>query len=451
MIGPGPSIIRLPLSLSLLFTAAALLAGTVAARAQNSIDEFERPPTNYSRTKPRDEIAQLVRRITAKEVTLAGSDTDILRAVLRELKIPVESQLTVFSKTSLQAGLISPAHPRALYFSDSVYVGWVPGALIEVAAIDPELGPIFYAFDPDDARDSRRTFVREKSCLRCHGGTFVRDIPGLVARSLFTSEKGDPILRQGSELVDDETPFERRWGGWYVSGYTGTAPHRGNAFGLERGDQFEFTPSEQRPTELSAFFDTSKYLTSTSDVVALMVFEHQVAMHNALTHAGQSVRRMIDYQHALQKSFNEPITDIPSYDSVKSVLGSAAEEVVDHLLFRHAAPLPAGVKGSAAFQQAFAASAPRDTTGAALKDLSLQGRLFANRCSFLIYSESFAALPAPLKAAIFDRLAAALRDDSPTGRYAYLEAAEKRRIATILTETLPAYRQHLAAAPTAAK
>jgi hypothetical protein len=420
-----------------LLSGLALATAAIVTGAQSSPAEYERPPINYSHTKPADAVARLLKRIAAGEITWAGTDQAILRTLLHELGVPVESQLVVFSKTSLQAGLIEPGHPRALYFSDSVYVGWVPGGLIEVAAVDAELGPVFYGFDPQDARDARRTLVRETSCLRCHGGTFVRDIPGLFARSLITTVKGEPLLRQGSEVVDDETPFEQRWGGWYVTGYTGKPSHRGNAFGLERGDHIEFNPSDQRPMELSKYFDPSEYLTNTSDVVALLVFQHQLAMHNSLTRAAQRFRRMLDEQRSQQTAAHEPVTDEPASDREKNVLANAAEDVLDHLLFRNAAALPTGINGTDAFRRAFANDARRSREGDALKDLSLQGRLFANRCSFLIYSDAFTALPAALKARVFDGLDAALHANDPGGRYAYLEPAEKRRILEVLSETLP--------------
>jgi hypothetical protein len=411
------------------------LAGT-AARGQGSPD-YEQPPVSYSATAPNDALAKLQARIASGELAFAGSEQEALRTLLDALGVPVESQTFVFSKTSLQRGRIRPERPRALYFSDSVYVGWVPGGLMEVTAIDPQLGPIFYSFELAPARNRPPTIVRDSDCLRCHGGTFVRDIPGVFARSVFPDASGEPLLRHGTLVVDDETPFAQRWGGWYVTGYRGRESHRGNAIASEQGDQLVFTPTDRRPEELSEFFNPGDYLRPTSDVVALLVLEHQLAMHNSITRAGFMCRKMIAYQHGLQATFKEPVTDEPAYDSVKSVYASAVQDVVDHLLFRRAAPLPEGVVGNAGFKRAFAQGAPRSQAGHALKDLQLGDRIFAQRCSFLIYSEGFRALPETLKVRILDRLQAALLSRDPKDRYAYLPAGEKQRIHEILIETHP--------------
>lgn len=408
-------------------------------RAQSRPD-YEQPPVSYSASTPHDAITALQQRMAAGEMALRDGDRGGLEEVLRALRVPVESQVLVFSKTSSQRGRITPNHPRALYFSDSVYVGWVPGGLIEVAAIDPQLGPVFYSLDARGAPRTAPKIEREVDCLRCHGGVFVREIPGVFARSVFPNAEGEPQLSHGTQLVDDETPFSDRWGGWYVTGYHGAENHRGNAFFPERGEQLGFTPAETRPDELGEFFETAIYPRPTSDVVALLVLEHQMSMQNSLTHAGQTCRRMMAYQQGLQRSFKEPITDEPAYDSVKSVFASAAQDVLDHLLFRRAEPVPAGVHGHEAFRKRFAEKAPRSRAGAALKDLQLAGRLFALRCSYLIYSDTFRALPDPLRARIFVRLQAALRSRDKEDRYAYLSADEKERIYDVLVETLPEAR-----------
>jgi hypothetical protein len=424
-------------------TGLALAFGAAALVRAQGMPDYERAPIHYTQATPQDEVASLLARIARHEVTLAGSDQAIVRTLLRELGVPGASQIVVFSKTSLQGRLIRPQHPRAIYFSDSVYLGWVPGGLIEVAAIDPELGPIFYRLDPGAARTDRTPFVRESSCLRCHGDNQSGGFPSLLARSVYAESDGHVLDRHGSVAMDDRTPFEQRWGGWFVTGYRGTLPHRGNTFGRERGDQLIFEPGAGRPAELGGYFDTSPYLAATSDVVALAIFQHQVAMHNTLTRAAHGFRRALASQQALQRALHEPETTEAAYTSTRSALRAATDDILDTLLFREAAPLPAGVNGSTAFREAFAAGARRSHDGHALKDLSLQGRLFTNRCSFLIYSASFAALPPALRHHVLDRLGAILRDGDTTGRYAHLEADERRRILVTLRETLPDFRRRL--------
>ena len=191
----------------------ACLAAALPARARDT-EPYEQPPINYSTTQPKDPIASLQTRMAAGEVKFGRTDRDLLEALLRELRIPIESQMVVFSKTSLQRPRIRPDHPRAVYFTDNCYVGWVPGGLMEVTTIDPVLGPIFYALDPAAVHtNAPRAFVRDSDCMRCHGGTFVRGIPSVFVRSLFTDAEGEPMLRHGSEVVDFRTPFENRWGG----------------------------------------------------------------------------------------------------------------------------------------------------------------------------------------------------------------------------------------------
>ena len=412
------------------------LVGGTCARGQSTPD-YEQAPVKYSETAARDRLAVRLARIASGEIKFAGTDQQALRALLKVMEVPEETQLFVFAKTSLQRGRIRPERPRVLYFSDSAYVGWVPGGLMEVTAVDPELGPVFYSFDLGATREKPPTIVRDSDCLRCHGGTFVRDVPGVFVRSIFPDTSGEPILRHGSVVVDDETPFDQRWGGWYVTGYKGREPHRGNAFASEKGDQLVFTPSEQRPDELSGFFDTTDYLRSTSDMAALLVAEHQMAMQNTITRAGFVCRKMIAYQHGLQTTFKEPVTDEPSYDSVKSVFASAVQDLIDHLLFRKAAPLPEGIVSNADFKGSFPRGAPRTRSGHSLKDLQLRDRILARRCSYLVYSESFRALPEVLKVRIFERLRTALRSTDPKERYAYLPAAERQQIYDILLETHP--------------
>jgi len=426
--------------LNLGFLLVAVLGGSFAL-AQNA-EPYEQSPINYSATEPKDAAAELQARINSGKLVLGEEDGGIVQNLLRELRIPVESQLLIFSKTSLQRQRIQPGHPRALYFSDTCYLGWVPSGLIEITAIDPILGPIFYSLDPRASEvKTQRSFVRDSDCLRCHGGTFVRGIPGLFARSVFTDAEGEPMLRQGTELVDSRTPFTNRWGGWYVTGKHGSTLHRGNVTARETNEQLvvDFRTGANL-TCLTNFFDTREYLTNSSDIVALLVIEHQLAMQNTLTRASLNSRRMLEYQKNLQHDFKQPITEEPVYESVKSVFDHAAKELVDDLLFKDEAQLPEGLEGSPGFQRAFAINAPRAADGTSLKDFDLKGHLFRNRCSYLIYSDAFRKLPQPLLQRVRERFAHALVDTAPDPHYAYLGAEERARIARILRETLPDLR-----------
>ncbi|HZQ45551.1 MAG TPA: hypothetical protein VFC07_00950, partial [Verrucomicrobiae bacterium] len=423
--------------------ALAMLGSFIPRGQAQETETYELPPINYSLTQPQDVLTHLRAKLVSGELKLGGTDREIVQALLSALHIPITSQLLVFSKTSFQLDRINPDHPRALYYTDNCYVGWVPGGLVEITTIDPRLGPIFYSFDPGAISDRKRPeFSRSSDCLRCHGGHFVPGIPALFARSLYADKEGQPLFRQGSEVVDYRTPFSERWGGWYVTGTHGKTLHRGNVYAAEKGDQLVFNPARgANVTNLSRFFDTGNYLTNSSDIVSLLIFEHQLAMQNAITSAGLNCRRMLDYQEHLQAALKAPANDDePHYDSVRSVFDHCTGMVVDALLFRDEATLPDTITGSAAFQKAFCADAPRARDGSSLKDLLLSDHLFKNRCSYLIYSESFLALPRPLKHRIYTRLAKALDLEQPDTRYTYIHRSERQRIATILKETHPEFR-----------
>lgn len=159
---------------------------------------------------------------------------------------------------------------------------------------------------------------------------------------------------------------------------------------------------------------------------------------------------MLNYQQDLEREFHsDPSTTNGDFhfDSVRTVFEHSADDVVDAMLFKNEAALPKNIVGSPAFQKSFAAGALRAKEGDSLKDLLISGHLFKNRCSYLIYSDSFREPPAPLKTRIYTRLARALDAVAPDTRYNYIDAAERGRIRKILDETCPEFRQYCAASP----
>src|SRR5262245_4686121 len=150
-------------------------AAVQVARGQ----EFEQEPIRYSRSQPGNRVSRLLDQIVAGEKSLPHEEgLGYLRALLRELEVPVSSQTLVYSKTSLQRQRISPRMPRALYFSDDVYVGFCQGGeVLEVSAVDPQLGTVFYTLEQEIA--VRPQIQRQTdNCLICHGSSMTRDTPG---------------------------------------------------------------------------------------------------------------------------------------------------------------------------------------------------------------------------------------------------------------------------------
>ena len=419
----------------------AALCLAFAALPAGAADAFEEAPVAYSRTEPANVVADLAARLTTGDAALAfDGSTGYLRSVLEALAVPVSSQTLVFSKTSLQQQRISPRNPRALYFNDEVYVGFVRGGdVLELSVADPHLGTVFYTLEQDADRPPR--FERQTdNCLLCHGGAQTRGVPGHVIRSLYPDSGGQPIFSAGSYRVDDTTPLADRWGGWYVSGRHGEAPHLGNATYRRRPEPGETRDtSGLNQTDLGERFDASGYLSPHSDLVALSVLAHQANAHTILVKASFEARTALHREAALNRELREPADH--RWPSTNTVLDAAAESLVECFLFSGAAPLPNPIEGTTAFAAEFASAGPTDPAGRSLRMLDLETRLLKHPCSFLIYSPSFDALPEELRQRFWDRMDTVLGRGAGGERFAHLSAAERTAIREILAATKPGVPQ----------
>lgn len=419
-----------------------LVSSFLLTRPLLSEDEYENAPIHYSATVPNDAAQRLEKLVTTGKVRLdRRTPWTILNGLMKHLGIPPESQVMVFSKTSKQNDRITPQTPRVIYFGDNAYLGYTLGGEIEVCTIDPKLGPVFYLVDPDEEVRKPLRFERDQSCLACHGGPFTPGVPGVLVRSVFPAATGHPIMSQGSTVVDTTTPFSDRWGGWYVTGKHGSSVHRGNVIAHENEDQtvdMDFKAGAN-VTSLAKLFDTSPYPRKTSDIVALMVLEHQTSVQNVLTKANHSALRAMHMQVSLQKELGETVIHEPT-GTARRIIDHGADDVVAALLFKDEAPLPdGGIEGDPAFQTAYTKTAPQSRDGRSLKDFQLLTRLFKQRCSPMIYSITFQHLTPPLKQTVLKRLWEVLEGkvEDATGAYAYLSEAERGHIRRILAETLP--------------
>ena len=398
--------------------------------------DFEQEPIAYSKAKPNDRVARFIEQLESGEKKL-GYDEQLgyLRSLLAELEVPESSQTLVFSKTSLQRQRISPRTPRALYFNDDTYVGYCQdGEVLEIASVDPQLGAVFYAIDQTD--DSQARIVRETdNCLICHGSSQTKNVPGFVIRSLYVNRTGLPLLAEGTHRIDQTSPIEQRWGGWYVTGKHGTQKHLGNLVVETRQvpRDLDLSPN-MNLIDLGDRFDKSEYLTPHSDIVALMVLEHQADMHNRITAANYGVRQAMHYQEALNRELKQPEDQL--WDSTKSRIKSVCEPLVEYLLFSEEAKLTAKMEGTSAFSEEFAERGPRDKKGRSLRDFDLENRLFKHPCSYLIYSEHFQQLPGQAKEYVYRRLHEVLTGEDKTKPFEHLTAEDRTAIREILLETV---------------
>jgi hypothetical protein len=403
-----------------------------------SEDEFENAPISYYESESHDPVAKLLQQIKSGEkVLVADSKGDYLPSVLQALDIPVSSQCLVFSKTSLQLSRIGPSTPRAIYFNDSVYLGVVQGSdVMELTAIDSQLGCVFYTLERE--REKFQILRDRGQCLSCHATSRTERVPGVLVRSIYSDKSGRPRSGSTSYVTDYRSPFQQRWGGWYVTGTHGKMTHLGNAFALDRQDpqkvDTEFSLNlEKLPENVQGDF----YLQESSDIVALMVLEHQTRLHNLITRANYETRQAI----YLDQAMNEALDRDKSFrtESTGRRIASVGEALVAGLLFADEFALESEVKGTSAFPQEFSQRGPIDSQGRSLYQLDLKKRLMRYPCSYLILSSHFDGLPDAVMTYIQNRMHGILTANGELPKGVRIEPDERKIIREMLDELKPGW------------
>jgi hypothetical protein len=363
------------------------LIGCVAA----AVSRAQEPPTNA--------VEALQGKLARGEITLAYADDGhgYLESLLKALKISPESQVLPFTRSSLQFDRISPKAPRAVYFNDDVAVGAVhDGGLIEIIASDAADGAAFYTLST--ARSDHPRLERQgATCMACHG-MVNQKAPGWIVASITAGDDGTPFFADPAhpfDLTDQTTPFEKRWGGWYVSGTSPGLVHRGNVTAPDPFHPFEM-PAGETLASLAGRFAPHQTLRATSDIVALMTLEHQSGFINR---AGAS---------------NADPSD------------AALDALADYMTFADEVALPAPVSGDSGFAAEFSARGPRDAKGRSLRAFDLKTRLFRYPLSYMIYSDAFDALKPQIKQQLWRRLHARL-ERTAAGRDAIAIVAATRK------------------------
>ena len=411
------------------------VAGSLLAQSDA---DFDHGFIAYSKTKPTDPIALLQQRMDSGEVTLESVPRlGYLPAILRELNIPTSSQSLVFSKTSFQFTLIVPKQPRAVYFNDEVYVGHVQGShLLEFASVDPKLGAVFYTLDEE--KEGKPRFQREVYfCLICHdSATITGGVPGFMTLSVLPDKDGNAIRSAGAPATSDQTPFNERFGGWYVTGTHGAQRHRGNLIfpsGIPTVDKLDLNKGANL-TSLDSKIDTSPYLTPHSDIVALIAMTHQTRIHNLITKANYETRRAIQEEENAFKGLS--VKSDGYSDITLKRIRDAVEPLVRGMFFVNEAPLTDSVRGTSTFAEDFEKSGIRDSKGRSLKDLDLNKRFLRYPLSYLIYSQAFDELPAPARNIFYERAWTVL-SGADTANFRNLSVEDRTAIREILEDTKP--------------
>lgn len=382
----------------------------------------EHPAIQYLARPTTDRVAVLKKSLAQNPDALPRDpSTGYLSGVLKALGVPKESQLLVFSKTGVQSSYTSPGKPRALYFDQSVAIGYNPGApLLELAVHDPQQGVVFYTIDQ---KADTPVVTRRTSCLSCHVSATTLGVPGMIARSNTVAEDGTLVPQTGSQNVSHQTPHPDRWGGWFVTSEDAAPPyaqmaHRGNITFSGRGN----TSNQVFVDWLNASPQSLGYPLPSSDIVSLLVFDHQMHAINLLTR--------LNWESRVAASDGEVN---PAGGAVRGLVN----ELADYLLFADEAPPLAPLTPPPAFAASLEARTPKDRHGRSFGQLDAVNRLLRYPCSFMVYSEAFDGLPKPVRAAVYSRMLDVLSGHEARAARVRVTPADSRAILEILKDTKP--------------
>jgi len=424
------------LLVSMLFSAGA--AGQFSAGDEYRLNGYE----NMATANP---VARLQHDLASGKVTLEYRDNGrgYLDSLLEALEIDTSSQMLVFSPTSLQHKLISPERPRALFFNETTYIGFVQRSnIVEVTTIDNEKGIVFYTFD--NTERTQRWFERSnQTCLVCHDtqGTMGGGVPMLMALSSVYSERNVPLKNySGIGNVVDQTPVVDRWGGWYVTGRHGLQAHLGNILledpeHLERLDDYRIWNLET--LDGTGYMDPSPYPQDTSDIVALMVLEHQVTVQNQITYIKFKAPAVLHRRGISEANNAQSWDELP--ELAQGALTRMLDKLVSLMVFHDATDLLSPISGNPDYVAAFMDRGVEDSRGRSLRELDLGKRLFRYPLSYLVYTEDFRTLPAYARDYVFRLLADYLAGEASLEGRSQFTDAERQEALSILSETLPEF------------
>ena len=387
---------------------------------------FEDKIHSYHEKKPDDPFAQLKNELESKKIDLNfQNEKDYLNWLLNELYISKHSQLLVYSTTSLQLSRISPYNPRAIYFSDDLYLGYVPGGQIEVIGIDPQLGAIPYIFDlPQKNEIKHPKIYRSTRCMKCHASQEFGGSPSLLLSSVIPAHGGGTIDSFRKNSFGHEIQFKDRFGGWHITGHNPFPISWANQIGVMSNNKVGRIPNPP-----GKYFKWEKYPTKSSSIISHLLLEHQVGFTN------RCIDIIYRYRELISKTSNLEIDQ-----KRKKFISQGTGKLLNYLLFKNEVPLENfRITSNDAFLNDFQTSSNNSSK---LRRLNLKSRLFDYRCSYMIFSNSFSGLPLEFKIELFNQLfkIMAPKQKSVPDEFSYLEEKEREIIHQVLTASFPLYR-----------
>ena len=301
-----------------------------------------------------------------------------------------------------------------------VPAGVVPGGRVEVSAIDPEMGAMFYVYE---RFTPGRIPVPERStrCFACHAGTATNYVPGLIAESVLVSMAGSSLQTFRRDEQGHQIPLETRFGGWLLTGKHNLTKHEANVAG--QSDAGKITRFDASP---GRFSDLSLHLRQTSDILPHLVHEHQLGFENRLFQLSYLLR----HYRSEGKGRLTP-------DAEKEIDAKCAE-LARYILFADESALPAkGIEGDPDFIRDFQAKKITTGSGHSLKDFDLKTRLFKYRCTYMLYTDSWKEAPRDIKDKVYLHMAQGLKETGTPKDMSHLPVSERLAIRAILKETLP--------------
>ncbi len=402
-----------------------LIGQALAASSKESefpLVSFRAEVHQYLEKEPKDPFSLIKEELEAGILSYDHEQPlGYLESLLEKLKISKYSQQLVFSTTSLQLSKISPRNPRAIYFNEDLYLGYVPGGEIEVIGIDPEMGAIPYIFSPPYGKEKawHPKAIRSRRCMNCHANADIGGIPGLLLSSVIPGPGGGSIDAFRQAETGHSIPYDLRFGGWHLTGSHTFPSSWANSTGV-----MSLSKVTKIPNPPGSFFQWKQYLVPESEVIANLILEHQVGFINRCLGATYRLREFFLLENSKDPKLR------------RERLTREANRIVEYALFLDEAPLPASISFA---NSGFAKSFQQKENP--LRQFNLKDRLMERRCSYMIGSSAFQGMPRELKEIVFSQIQAIMTKPQSQlpAKFSYFGETERKEINEALESRFPHY------------